>query len=143
MASLNMRLIYDGVGPVHWDPFPGAFGLQNKAGVLQAGESGENGRVIFDFLLLVKVGAASTPVFGGEYAHGPSANRFLYLSWAQRDGGYAQRLKIPLVSIRNGDVQQALARSMVLVATVLDHHPKATATGVNIGGTREVVWQLG
>jgi hypothetical protein len=81
-------------------------------------------------------------VLSGAFAHGPPAARFLYLGWRNAQGAFAQRLKLPLSPIAWADATAAIAQSRALAATLVDHHPKATTTGANIGGTRPVAWTL-
>ena len=143
MDTIRLRLTYDGQGPATWTPMPGApdaFGLQDKAGVLHPGSPGEAGTTVFDFALQVKPHASGAVVLAGEFAHGPPAERFLYLGWRNANGAFAQRLKLPLAGISWSDVNEAPGRRRPLVATLVDHHPKATSTGANIGGTRPVDW---
>ena len=142
MEALRLRLIYDGQGPTIWTPAPGAFGLQDKSGVLHVGTPGAAGAVVFDFALQVKSLGADQVVLVGDFAHGRPAERFLYLGWRNAAGAFAQRLKLPLHTITPAQARQALAERMALTATLVDHHPKATSTGANIGGTRPVAWTL-
>ena len=140
--SIGIRLIYDGVGPVSWRRGPGDFGLQDKAGVLHPGAPGSDGVVVFTLTLQVKPHGAGAPIFLGAFAHGPPAGRFLYLGWRNTEGSLAQRLKLPLGTITRDDVRQAQARQQSLVGTLRDHHPRATSTGANIGGSRPMSWAL-
>ena len=141
MDTLTLRLVYDGIGPAIWTPAPGAFGLQDKDEVLHVGTPGPRGTTVFEFSLVAKPHAASGAlVLGGDFAHGPPAARFLYLGWRNAQGAFAQRLKIPLSTISTADIEAARASQRPLVATLADHHPRATATGANIGGTRQVTW---
>ena len=145
MDSLLLRLIYDGKGPVHWSPLPGAldaFGVQDKAGILHPGTPGAAGAIVFDLVLQVKSLNADAVVLAGEFAHGTPAQRFLYLGWRNAAGNFAQRLKLSLTTITASDVRQALDRQRPLAGTLLDHHPKATTTGANIGGSRPITWKL-
>ena len=139
--TIALRLVYDGKGPAIWTPAPGAFGLQDKDEVLHVGTPGSSGTTVFEFSLVAKPHATTGAiVLGGDFAHGPPAARFLYLGWRNAAGAYAQRLKIPLASITAADIAAAQARGRPLVATLVDHHPRATTTGANIGGTRAVEW---
>jgi hypothetical protein len=145
METIHLRVVYDGAGPVHWDAAAGAFGLQDKGVVLHPGAAGAAGARVFDFTLQVKSPESDPPVLSGDFAHGPPSARFLYLGWSHRrdtHGGFAQRLKLPLATITSDQVRQALAKGRPLVATLVDHHPRATTTGANIGGTRAVDWAL-
>ena len=140
--SIPFKLIYDGVGPLKWSGDANAFGLQDKSGVLSHGSAGERGTVIFDFSLQVKSEDTSAPVFAGTFANGPPASRFLYLSWRNNQGGFDQRLKLPLSTITWDDVRQAVTRGAPLVGELIDHHPRLTSTGENIGGSRPISWKL-
>jgi hypothetical protein len=142
MESIGIRLIYDGVGPVTWSGDPAAFGVQDKAGVLHLGAQGPDGTVVFNLTLQLKTQGSDAPVFAGAFAHGSPTGRFLYLGWRNAQGGFAQRLKIPLGSITRHDVHEALERQQPLVGKLIDHHPKATSTGANIGGSRPISWAL-
>jgi len=140
MTTLRLRLVYDGLGPVHWSGGAGAFGVQDKAGVLHPGTSRGAHVTVFDFELQVRPGSGDSVVLSGDFAHGPPAQRFVYLGWREPAGNFAQRLKIPLSAIAAADVRAAQDRQAPLVATLVDHHPRATTTGANIGGTRQVAW---
>ena len=147
MDSIRIRLVYDGIGPAIWDGDgrPDAFGIQDKEGTLHPGVPGvpgAKGTVVFELTLQVKSTDADAPVFAGTFVHGPPAGRFLYLGWRNAQGAFAQRLKLPLASITWADVRQALDKQEPLVGTLVDHHPKATTTGANIGGTRAMAWAL-
>ena len=143
MDSIRLRLIYDGLGPVHWTPTVDAFGMQGKDEALLMGRAGPKAAVVFEVTLQVKAGSSGEPVLSGSFAHGPPAGRFLYLSWRHPGGhGYAQRLKLPLTGLSWDLVRRAVASGQPLVATLVDHQPRATSTGANIGGTRPVDWHL-
>jgi hypothetical protein len=142
MDAIRLQLVYDGAGPVHWDGGAGAFGLQDKAEVLHAGSPCAGGAVAFDFTLRVKAVDADAVVLVGDFAHGKPGERFLYLGWRNAAGNYAQRLKVPLSAITPDQVRRAVVDGKPLAATLVDHHPKATSTGANIGGTRPVAWAL-
>jgi hypothetical protein len=130
MDSIRLRLTYDGKGPVHWNGGPALFGVQDKTGALDAGKPGPGGTRVFDLVLV------------GDIAHGSPAERFLYLSWRNLEGNYAQRLKLPLDAIASRDARTALERQSPLTATLVDRQPRATSTGANIGGSRPISWAL-
>jgi len=142
MAGIDFHVTYDGVGPVFWDGAPERFGLQDRSGVLHRGAPDTDGAVAFAFALDVKPGRSDAPVFVGPFAHGPPGKRFLYLGWRNRDGAFAQRLIIPLGAISWDQVRQAASSGAPLASRLIDHHPRATSTGANIGGTRHVVWTV-
>ncbi len=142
MDSIRLRLIYDGTGPIHWSRKPDAFGLQDKAEVLHLGTPGPNGTVVFDFALQVKPGTSNAPVLLGTFAHGTPSGRFLYLGWRNAQGAFAQRLKLPLSGITWNDIHAAWDQQRPLLGTLVDHNPRVTTTGANIGGTRPMSWGL-
>ena len=142
MDAIRLRLTYDGKGPAIWTPMPGAFGLQDKAEALHQGAPGPGGVAVFEFTLQARPHDSGAAVLSGEFAHGPPAARFLYLGWRNAQGAFAQRLKLPLFNITSAQVREALAKGTPLMATLVDHHPKATSTGANIGGARAVDWTL-
>ncbi len=142
MDAVRLQLVYDGAGPVRWDGGADAFGLQDKDGALHPGTPGAAGAVVFDLTLRVKSVDAGGVVLVGDFAHGRPAERFLYLGWRNAAGNFAQRLKLPLASITPDQVRQAVTDGRLLAATLVDRHPRATSTGANIGGTRQVAWTL-
>ena len=142
MTRLHLTLIYDGHGPVFWTGGPELFGVQDRDEALRPGRASADGALIFDLSLRVTGAPPKPPVLSGAFAHGPPGDRFLYLSWRNREGNYAQRLKLPLSPIGWDLIAAAQAENHPLVATLEDKAPKATKTGANIGGTRPVTWRL-
>jgi hypothetical protein len=142
MDFVHLRVVYDGNGPLIWGRKPGTFGLQDKDGRLQIGTIGAAGETTFELSLQVKSGKSGEPVLLGFFAHGPSAGRFLYLSWAEGDGTLAQRLKLPLAGIEWSDIRESVKQQKPLVGVLVDHEPRVTSTGANIGGSRPVCWKL-
>ena len=98
--------------------------------------------MIFDFSLQVKSGKSGEPVFVGPFAHGTPSGRFLYLSWRNALGGFDQRLKLSLTTITWDNIHEATARGAPLVGELIDHHPRVTSTGANIGGSRPISWSV-
>jgi hypothetical protein len=139
MDTVALSVVYDGNGPLKWGRLPGTFGLQDKAGRLEQGIACPDGTVRFDLTLQVKPGK-DAPVLLGSFAHGPPDGRFLYLAWAEADGRYAQRLKLPLGGITWDDIRAASGQNKPLVGVLVDHHPRVTSTGANIGGSRPISW---
>jgi hypothetical protein len=143
MGSLRFRLTYDGLGPAIWTPAPGAFGLQDKDGVLHVGTPDASGHPVFEFALQARPHKSGGVILTGPFAHGTPEGRFLYLGWRRADGAFAQRLKVPLGAIPWDAADEAMRQERPLVATLVDQAPRATKTGANIGGTRAVEWRLG
>ena len=142
MDSVRIRLIYDGNGPLVWSRKPGTFGMQDRAGLLHLGADGPDRTVLFDFILQAKAGKSDAPVLLGSFAHGPPDGRFLYLAWCEAQGTLVQRLKLPLGGITWDDIRNASDRQKPLVGILVDHHPRVTSTGANIGGSRPIAWTL-
>ena len=142
MDSVCLRLIYDGNGPLNWSRQPGTFGMQDKEGHLQLATLGPDGTAIFELALQVKSGKSGEPVLLGSFAHGPPKERFLYLAWAEERGTLAQRLKLSLGSISWDDIRESFEQHKPLVGVLIDHHPRVTSTGANIGGSRPISWRL-
>lgn len=142
MDLVSLRLIYDGNGPLNWGRKPGTFGMQDKEGHLQLGIIEPDGTTIFEFALQVKPGKSGEPVLVGSFAHGPPSGRFLYLAWADENGTLAQRLKLPLGGISWDDIRESFKQQKPLVGVLVDHHPRVTSTGANIGGSRPISWRL-
>jgi hypothetical protein len=142
-SRIDLKVIYDGSGPVYWSGDPNDFGLQDQSGVLHLGDRDPDGATSFTFSLAVKLGRADAPVFVGPFAHGPPGKRFLYLGWRNREGAFAQRLILPLGPIGWDQVRLAVGAGQPLVARLVDRHPRTTSTGANIGGTRHVAWTVG
>ncbi|MYM30660.1 hypothetical protein GTP58_20210 [Duganella sp. CY15W] len=116
--------------------------MQDKDGRLQLGLQGEAGEAVFDVTLQVKAGKSEELVLLGSFAHGPPGGRFLYLAWAEENGTLAQRLKIPLGGINWNDVRDSIEQQKPVVGLLVDHHPRVTSTGANIGGSRPVSWRV-
>jgi hypothetical protein len=76
---------------------------------------------------------------GGGCAHGPPKERFLYLSWRNANGAYAQRLKLPLGAITWSDIDSAQTKP-ILGDVAVSNRPRAPG-GTNVGGTRAVAWK--
>lgn len=139
MTTIHLRLIYQGGPPVHWTGGPADFGLQDKANGLLPGYADADGTV-FDFTADCKTGKNGRPALHGRFAHGPAADRFVYLSWRNADGAYAQRFKVPLAPITASQIETAAQNGARLTARLIIHEQRATSTGANIGGTRPVDW---
>jgi Family of unknown function (DUF5990) len=142
LEQVLLRLIYRGKGPVFWSGGPREFGLQDKVEAIHLGKTAPDGGLMWDLLLDVKPEGLGAPVFLGPFTHGPANGRFLYLSWRNKTGEYAQRLKLPLGAITWDDIRAARGMDKPLVGLLVDMAPRATSTGANIGGTRAIAWTL-
>lgn len=137
--TLRLRIVYDGTPPNTWDGGAKDFGLQDKENVLHLGKTERSGHVVFDVSLDVKPEPTAKPVFLGDFAHGSPKERFLYLSWRNANGAYAQRLKLPLGAIMWSDIEKSGGKP--LVGEVAPSGKPRKPGGTNIGGTRAVVWK--
>jgi hypothetical protein len=136
--TLRLRIVYDGTPPNTWDGGAKDFGVQDKADVLHFGKAAPDGHIVFDIVVDVKPERTGKPVFLGDFAHGPPRERFLYLSWRNANGAYAQRLKLPLAGIAWSDLDKA--GDTPLTGEVAPGNKPRKPGGTNIGGTRAVVW---
>ena len=137
--SVRLRIVYDGTPPNTWDGGAKDFGLQDKENVLHLGKAERDGRIVFDVALALKPERTPAPVFLGDFAHGAPKERFLYLSWRNTSGAYAQRLKLPLAGITWSAIDKAKGKPIAgeVASSTKPHVPG----GTNIGGTRAVMWK--
>ncbi len=138
-ARLQVR--YLGSGPVIWSGGRRNFGLQDADEGLHPGVPFDGGETFY-LMLTVRTGSGGGPVLSGPFAHGPPGGRFLYLGWRNDTGAYARRLKLSLAGIDRDLLDAAADRGEPLCALVDDRAPKATRTGVNVGGNHPVLWAL-
>jgi len=136
--TLHLRIVYDGTPPNVWDGAAKDFGVQDKDNVLFPGKTARSGSVVFDVAIGVKPERTASPVLLGDFAHGPPKERFLYLSWRNANGAYAQRLKLPLGGITWSDIDTA--QDKLLIGEVAASRKPRVPGAVNVGGTRAVVW---
>jgi hypothetical protein len=73
--------------------------------------------IIFNFSVTVKINGKEFS-FAGPHVHGPSKEKFIYLniggSTRQHDTIYNRRLKIPLYTIDNSTISEALQKNKSL-----------------------------
>jgi len=138
--TVRLRIVYDGTPPNVWDGGAEDFGVQDKENVLHPGKAERGGHVVFDVVVGVKPERTAQPVFTGDFAHGSPKERFLYLSWRNANGAYAQRLKLPLGGITWSDIDAAQHKP--LIGEVAASRKPRTPGAVNVGGTRAVAWKL-
>lgn len=139
--SVRLRIVYDGTPPNTWDGNAQYFGMQDKDNVLHLGETERDGSIVFDVVLPLKPEKTAAPVFVGDFAHGTPKERFLYLSWRNTNGAYAQRLKLPLAAITWSDIEKAKGKP--ITGEVAPSNKPRVPGGTNVGGTRAVVWKAG
>ena len=126
MRKVRVRLLHDGSQP---SPPLGetlSFGVQDVKGGVHPGVMEVGGKQRFAIYLDIRTGGTDRPVFGGPFAHGPPAARFLYLSWKREEATTALwgwRIKIPLSSIGWAEVQEAERDGMGLIADVTGRRP--------------------
>jgi hypothetical protein len=139
MLTVRLRIVYDGMPPNVWDGGAQDFGVQDKANVLYPGKTERSGHVVFDVAIEVRPERAARPVFMGDFAHGPPKERFLYLSWRNTNGAYAQRLKLPLGAITWSDIDKVQKKP--LIGEVAASKKPRVPGGMNVGGTRAITWK--
>jgi hypothetical protein len=96
------------------------FGLQNKQGVLLAGQPLAGGGLRF----MCEADALVTGEgldWRGMYIHGPRGDRFLYLAWRELAGNtWIRRCKVSLVDVRAADLVAVAQSVHILLAEVPD-----------------------
>jgi hypothetical protein len=133
---VRILVLHDGAPSVPWTGEAVRVGLQDRAQEVHEGVRGADGVWRFAGELQVKE-AAGGVVFSGPLAHGPPAQRFVYLSWKRVAGGAApwlQRVKLPLGGITPAQVAAAGRAGAGLVIDATGRRPHAT---------QPVVWQVG
>ena len=98
------------------------FGLQDKKGALDLGLSQANGSRLFTCSIEAKL-SGDSPDFSGAVVQGTKGGRFIYLSWAYDEAGWAKRIKVPLSGITSeqmlsGSVLQAVIENGSTSGTV-------------------------
>ena len=126
---IYLRLIHDGVQPGAPLNEPMRFGLQDAKGEVHPGIRKSGNTRLFDLTLEVSGDEKrGRPGLRGPFAHGPPADRFLYLSW-KREGKHAApwawRIKIPLAGIGWAEIRAAEKPGNCLVANVIGRRPHA------------------
>jgi hypothetical protein len=99
-AEIPLRLVL--VNP----PMDVAFGLQKGRGAKYETvlvQLGGKGHLQFDFALDLKSTPSGAPHFGGPFAQGTPADRFIYIDVGtmagQQDSRWSRRIKVPLTGI--------------------------------------------
>ena len=90
----------DGRSDVH-------LGIQKDEEVIESAPASLK-RIVFRPVLRVRRNADGSPNFLGPFAHGPKAERFMYLVWKTPTTGFG-RVKLHLSHLKWTDVERALA----------------------------------
>jgi len=100
-----------GQGPVY-------LGIQKGEAVIDT-EPVDARHIVFRPVLEVSQHDDGTPTFRGPFAHGPRAERFIYLSWIdQGQGKLIGRIKLHLSHIKWEDIEKAVARKKPIKVTL-------------------------
>ena len=144
---VRLRIIC--VSPPNPEDYGATLGLQDnsttKEWVLHAGKHRPNGDVLFECKCRVRPKEAGRkPSFLGPFVHGPSADRFLYLSWRPKDwqpGGpevprstWLRRMKVGLGSITWSQIERAVRGNSVLEIKVEGTGPSGPFGAVGLDG---------
>lgn len=125
--TIALRIIHDNGPPPSGSCEPYEFGLQDKTGALRPGVPLGDGTVALDCELRVvlKDGRLN---FLGDFAQGPTDDRFLYLSWKRPNaapgaGVWINRVHVRLSPIRPEQVLKAQAGGGRLEASAIGRRP--------------------
>jgi hypothetical protein len=103
------------------DRHPVHIAIQKDEELMDA-EPADHERIVFKPTLRVREHTDGSVNFLGPYAHGPRAERFIYLVWAVMPLGQPaqrfSRIKLHLNHIRWTDVQKALTRKKPIEVTL-------------------------
>jgi hypothetical protein len=106
------------------------FGLQDVDQAVHPGQHTKDGSLQFECELRARLDDEKKTVrFYGAFVHGPTADRFVYLSWKRQvttDGMWVRRLKIPLSGITWQQVR-GLKDGQALQCRVGEDHKGAQA----------------
>ncbi len=131
---IRLRVVCLNPPPIQRDGQTTAFGLQDKKGELQPGQTRQDGSLVFACDVQAKPGENDSVNFLGAFTHGTVAGRFLYLSLRYANGGdqgWIRRMKISLSGIRWAQVELAHRNHQTLEAVV---DGRGAATVPLIGG---------
>lgn len=107
-------LQYEGRGPLH-------LGIQQDAKIVEAAPA-DRDRIVFRPVLRVRRHSDGSANFLGPFAHGPRAERFIYLNWLIVRGGVQGerigRIKLHLNHIEYKDAEKAAARKKPIKVTL-------------------------
>jgi hypothetical protein len=118
--QLQLRVICEAPPPSLYEDALTEFGIQDKHGVVHAGQPEADGSVVFDITVDVPDTGAGSPRFRGPFFHGPVGSPFLYLSWRMTAEGspWIRRMKVPLSGITTEQITAAYEDGLALVARV-------------------------
>lgn len=129
--NVNMRIICK--APPNPEDYGAEFGLQDNSTtahwIIHPGAVHPNGDIHFEFGVRVRPNARTgAPNFLGEFVHGDTTKRFVYLSWRPlrwRPGqpespspAWSRRMKVHLCSITWEQVEHVVQQDGVLEAVV-------------------------
>jgi hypothetical protein len=148
-----VRLRIISLCPPNPEQYGAAFGLQDNSTtaewVLDSGRVQANGDVHFECECRVRRNPRTdAPNFLGPFVHGPTVQRFLYLSWRPKQwrpgqadvpcSTWLRRMKVPLGSITWEQIDKAIRLDAVLEVTV----PGTGRNGAPFGSVQGCGWTV-
>jgi hypothetical protein len=107
-------LQYEGRGPLH-------LGIQQAAEIVEAAPA-DRDQIVFRPTLRVRKHSDGSANLLGPFAHGPRAERFIYLNWLVVQGSMPKeqigRIKLHLNHIEYEDAEKAAARKKPIKVTL-------------------------
>ena len=130
-------LPYEGRGPLH-------LGIQQDSEIIEAAPA-DRDRITFRPALRARKHSDGSANFLGPFAHGPRAERFIYLNWViVRDGTPREqigRIKLHLNHIKYEDVEKAAARKKPIKVTLQLTNEKGKPVFASLRAN-QAKWQL-
>jgi hypothetical protein len=130
-------LQYEGRGPLH-------LGIQQDAQIVEAVPANRD-RIVFRPELRVRKHGDGSANFLGPFAHGPRAERFIYLNWlvvhGSMPGEHIGRIKLHLNHIEYEDVEKAAARKKPIKVTLQLTNEKGKPVFASVRAN-QATWQL-
>ena len=144
---IHLRILC--ISPPNHEDYGATFGIQDnsttKEWVIHKGKRLSKGDVQFECECRVRQNRTSgKPNFLGPFAHGGTADRFLYLSWRPKDwrpegpevpcSTWLRRMKVRLGSITWPQIEKAIRENGVLEIKVAGTGPSGPFGEVGLGG---------
>jgi hypothetical protein len=130
-------LAYEGRAPLH-------LGIQQDAEIIQAAPA-DRDRIVFRPAFRVRKHSDGSANLLGPFAHGPRAERFIYLNWIVIQGGtrreHIGRIKLHLNHIRYEDAENAAARGTPIKVTLQLTNQKGKPVFASVRAN-QAQWQL-